>query len=75
MEENPLLALELAFSFGKQGGLKMAAIKGRKDSKGYVLRTGETQRGDCRNSLFGCEGVLFLFIKGVACYDAAGNEK
>lgn len=26
----------------------MAAIKGRKDSKGYVLRTGETQRVDGR---------------------------
>ena len=26
----------------------MAAIKGRKDSKGYVLRTGETQRSDGR---------------------------
>ena len=26
----------------------MAAIKGRKDSKGYVLRTGETQRADGR---------------------------
>ena len=26
----------------------MAAIKGRKDSKGYVLRTGETQRNDGR---------------------------
>ena len=26
----------------------MAAIKGRKDSKGYVLRTGETERRDGR---------------------------
>ena len=26
----------------------MAAIKGRKDSKGYVLRTGESQRNDGR---------------------------
>ena len=28
----------------------MATIKGRKDSKGYVLRTGETQRKDGRYS-------------------------